>query len=338
MKTICLVSVLAAGLLACTTDPEPALDPSGTPRPTAAGAATSYAPFDLGTLGGSRAYALAINNVGQVVGGSTRADGKTHGFIYTGGVMKDIGTLGGDFSEAYGINDRGHVVGASTKANGATHAFLWKAGKMTDLGTIGGRPSGATDINNNEWIGGSADGIPIIWKRGVKTRLKLPPNATFCAIAELNDDGQAVGQCTVRQTAKAFRWDGDKIAALGTLGGNLASPSGINGAGAVVGTSWVTFGNGIHPFLWEKGKMTDLATQGAPQGFSPVAINDQYDIVGVWGNGTQIVTGVWQSGGIAEIGGQPGVDTYASDINSSGKVAGYTVAGNFYRAIVWSPQ
>jgi probable HAF family extracellular repeat protein len=324
------------GILACNSEPGPSDVPDGASLLEAA--ATTYTPHDLGTLGGNRTYALAINSVGQIVGGSTLANGQTHGFIFTGGVMKDIGTLGGDYSEAFGINDRGHVVGASKKANGAIHAFLWKAGKMTDLGTIGIRSSAATDINNNEWIGGSADGIPIIWKNGVKTRLKLPPNATYCAIAELNDAGRAVGQCTVRQIAKAFRWDGDKVAGLGTLGGKLSSPSGINGAGAIVGQSWVTFGNGVHPFLWEKGTMTDLTTQGASQGFSPAAINDRYEIVGVWGNGTQIVSGVLRNGSVSQIGGAIGVDTYASDINASGQVVGNTVSGAGYRALLWSPE
>lgn len=69
---------------------------------------TSYIFTDLGTLGGSRSDAHAINNRGQVVGDSdTATPGMPHPFLYTNGQMQDIGTLGGNSSIAYGINDHG---------------------------------------------------------------------------------------------------------------------------------------------------------------------------------------------------------------------------------------
>ncbi len=334
MRPIWLVPVATLVILACTSE-EP--EPTGVSVPSLATAATSYTARDLGTLGGNRAYASAINTAGQIAGGSTLPNGQTHAFLWAKGVMKDLGTLGGDYSDAYGINDYGHVVGVSTTATGASRAFLWKDGHMTNLGTFDQRSSAAFDINIHDEIGGGADGIPFIWANGVLRRLALPPNATFCAVAEISDHSRAVGQCTVGQTAKAFRWDGDKVTNLGTLGGKLASPSGVNKPGAVVGISWIASG-GSHPFLYQSGHMTDLATQGAPPGFIPNAINNLFQIVGVFGNGTQIVSAVWQNGSYTQIGGALGVDTYAVDINISGQVVGYTVSGNGYRAVRWSPQ
>ena len=68
---------------------------------------------DLGTLGGTNSYAIAINDRGQVVGYSGTDRGMTgHAFLYSDGAMTDLGTLGGAVgSWASAINDRGQVVG-----------------------------------------------------------------------------------------------------------------------------------------------------------------------------------------------------------------------------------
>jgi probable HAF family extracellular repeat protein len=333
MRPILSVPIALIVISACTSE-EPA--PTEGAVPSAASLATSYVARDLGTLGGSRASALAINSSGQIVGASTLANGQTRAFLWSKGTMKDLGTLGGNFSEARGINDYGHVVGVSTTAGGATRAFLWKNGHMTNLGTIDQRTSVANDINIHDEIGGGADGIPVIWSSGVLRRLALPTNGTFCEVADISDHSRAVGQCTVSGIAKAIRWDDGLVHNIGTLGGRLASPAGVNKPGAIVGSSWLASG-AIHPFLYQSGKMIDLTTQGAPN-FAPSAINDLFQVVGAFGNGTQIVSLVWQSGSYVQIGGQAGVDTYANDINASGVVVGHTVSGNVGRAIRWSPQ
>ena len=65
-----------------------------------ASSATSVTIVDLGTLGGTRSYANAVNDSGQVVGESTTAgDASTHAFSWTqAGGMVDLGTLGGSSS------------------------------------------------------------------------------------------------------------------------------------------------------------------------------------------------------------------------------------------------
>jgi TonB family protein len=126
---------------------------------------------DLGTLGGRRSQANAINNCGQVAGASELMfDSGEDVFVYQGGVMKDLGPghanaisdtglvagqhwfdgapqraalwergkpikLCDGLSEAFGVNSVGSVVGEcyDDEDNDQTHAFLYQHGKRIDL-------------------------------------------------------------------------------------------------------------------------------------------------------------------------------------------------------------
>ena len=86
--------------------------------------------IDMGSLGGGGTAPYAMNDAGQVVGTSQRAEGEggVHAFSWTRrGGMVDLGTLpGGDSSFAMAVGPTGIVVGSSTtRVPGELRAVLW---------------------------------------------------------------------------------------------------------------------------------------------------------------------------------------------------------------------
>lgn len=65
----------------------------------------------LGTLGGSTAFAKAINDAGHVVGDSALSTGENRGFVFDGQSMKELPICGGKFSPfPVGISNEGLIV------------------------------------------------------------------------------------------------------------------------------------------------------------------------------------------------------------------------------------
>jgi probable HAF family extracellular repeat protein len=72
--------------------------------------------IDLGTLGGLYSDAIEVNDAGDIIGYSDRADGSEGYFLYHDGVMTDVTTLldpasGMRLLGAVGINDNGQILG-----------------------------------------------------------------------------------------------------------------------------------------------------------------------------------------------------------------------------------
>jgi probable HAF family extracellular repeat protein len=175
--------------------------------------------------GDSVAAAIAINDNGQVVGGSGPTCGppsfavSVHAVLWQNGSVTDLGNLGGTMNNiAFAINNQGQVVGISDLAGDTTfHAFLWQNGLIADLGTLPG---------------------------------------DFLSFAfGINDEGQVAGQsCDVSGNCRAFLWQNGVMTDLNTLispGSSLVLIYGgdINSGGEIAGNAFDQSSGEVHAFL-----------------------------------------------------------------------------------------
>jgi len=200
---------------------------------------------DLGTLGGNKSMARAINRYGQVTGcAETSPGGATHAFLYSGGVMTDLGTLGGGDSCGLAINDAGQVTGYAGTGTGEVHAFLYSQGRMIDLGSLGGAASEGAAINAAGQVTGRA-------------------------------------QTGVLGYQHAFLYRDGRMIDLGTLGGSNSSGTDINDAGQVAGSATDAADFRQHAFVF---RGTSLAPIGLPRETESagLAINERGEVLGCW--------------------------------------------------------
>src|SRR5262249_23036686 len=161
------------------------------PSPLAAG---PMGMRDLGTLGGSFSFGMAINGNNHVAGYSTinKVDSRVHPFWFDGNGMKDLGTLASnssnpleDQSFALGINSSDRVVGytylpdISANTDPATQpgtspvrqvAFVWYQGSMTDLNKLIGTAAETYHLNSAVAINDNGQIVAIALSKATGTR------------------------------------------------------------------------------------------------------------------------------------------------------------------------
>ncbi|HKT00810.1 MAG TPA: hypothetical protein VJT31_14870 [Rugosimonospora sp.] len=205
---------------------------------------------DIGTLGGTFSGADAINDLGQITGMSTTADGAYHAFVWQNGQMTDLGV-----SNVTDINDHGQLVGSTNFPTGY-HGYLMENQQITDLGALpGGVYSEAHAINNRGWIVGDSDsaGHPgargaYLWRNG--TMRELPGlDGTYSTATTINDRGQVLGQSIAGDELRPVLWQQGRVIDLTTRGitsGGVGEGAGglrdINNSDHIAGAYYFTFG------------------------------------------------------------------------------------------------
>src|SRR5579871_1519457 len=166
-------------------------------------ASTIYSITDLGTLGGTSAAAVQINDAGVAVGWATNAWGNQVSFSSAGaGLFEALsGLAGATDSYAYGINSSGTIAGISY-VNGQPHGEVWNGGAATDLGA----GTFATAINDSGTVVGS-NGHAFALVNGAYQDLGVLPGGLWSAAYAINSAGQVAGYGNVRGGAfRAFSW------------------------------------------------------------------------------------------------------------------------------------
>ncbi|HSU65669.1 MAG TPA: DUF4082 domain-containing protein, partial [Tepidisphaeraceae bacterium] len=241
---------------------------------------------DLGTFGGFKSEANAVNSLGQIVGVSN-ADASTSAFLSSGGNVNSLGTFGGTYSIATAINDSGTIVGSAYGPTFPRVAFESNGGTLIDLGQMDpDTASQATAINTAGLIVGfaysrSGEGRAVSWSTG-QISLITTLGGTISAAFGVNDSGWIVGTSSLAgdlNTHAFVRKNGATID-LGTLGGSGSDALAINNSGQIVGESLIAGDGAVHAFLDSNGTMTDLGSLPGLPNTVATGINSSGDIVG----------------------------------------------------------
>ncbi len=305
-----------------------------------------YYVFNLGSPLGGVPEPVGINDLGWISGGANLASNTSVHAVLWVGVPMDLGTLGGPNSNVSWPNHstKGEIVGIAetSQMNPLGEAwscsafffgpdgyicrgFSWQDGVMSELSTLGGYDGYAAGVNNQGRVVGWAENTvrdptcagtqvlqfeAVMWGPRLNQMTQLPPLAPDpdSAATAINDKDQIVG-----------------ISGLCSVA--------VGGASAE------------HALLWENGVPTDLGNIGGQAWNTPVALNNQGQIVGFANtsgdeNAPLSPTAfIWtKASGMKPI--PPyGTDTndIAFDVNEKGQIVGQSFNANSgaSRAIFW---
>lgn len=223
----------------------------------------------LGTLGGSFAKAIGINDRGQIVGESSRSgsSGVTGYFIEPGGAMRRLPGLDG----VAGINAAGQVAGASAGGD----VFVYAKGFLTAVPAFGS--VSVTGLSDTGRLVGSIH-EPLLYDLGAASGSFL-----FAGSVSPNERQRPSISPNGRHIVGAYAWDSlsDAHAYLWRDGvlqdltplapaGQRSFASAVNDAGMVAGRMGSAASS--HATLWLDGKSLDLHVLAGLDGANSTAV------------------------------------------------------------------
>jgi len=292
---------------------------------------------DLGALPGvNTSFPFGINDPGEIIGISENGlidpltgSPEIAAVYWKNGEIIDLGTFGGNASYANSINNEGQIVGMALNAIPDSYssgigspvfvsafpvatqfrAFLWTRGVMHDLGTLGGNDAQAFFVNESGQVAGAS-----------YTNTVANP-------------------VTGLPTQDPFFWEDGKMVDVGTLGGTIGVPRGLNNRGQVVGSSNLVGDRVFHAFLWDKKEgLRDIGSLG---GNSWAAwVNESGEVAGgSYLTGDQLSHPFfWKEGVMTDLGTVAGeAFCYPLSIGSQGQVVGesYSIPGQGGPGWLW---
>lgn len=263
-------------------------------------------------------YDVKANGRGDIAGYSNSAGGYV---LWRHDTYVPV-ELGDDVEGVGDLNSRAHVVGHLADGSG----FLWRDGALTRLSHPAGSPVWATAVNDRDEVAGIrgvedwSPNRPFVWRNGTFRDFPTWHGLSAGEAVDINNRGQVLVNLHASDFSRqnALLWWSGKVTDLGSLGGNQTWAIAINDRGMVLG--WSDNAAGVlHPFLWQDGKMTDLAPGTDGWGSSAVmALNQAGDVVGDL-EGRPVL---WRRGVPVDV--LPGRIGSAAALNDRGDVAGTT--------------
>jgi probable HAF family extracellular repeat protein len=289
--------------------------------------------IDLGTLGGARSSAQAINDRGQIVGTSDVPDGASHAFRWsaTDG-MHDIG-----IGSTYDISNRGQIVGAPsfswTPQNGRVDLPLVGAAlRVNEAGQVAGNAAVRVCqpvfpfvcLDRTQAFSWTVEGGPLILG-GFDT-------FDYSFFQGLNERGQVVGYSAPESLtqSRAFVWSASD--GLRDPVGRPSVATAINDRGQIVGSlailAFPACGPGCGWFFHAMstqpdGGVIDLGTLPGRFDSDAIAVNNQGQIAGNSENPQSVHAFVLTPGrGMLDAGTPGGCCSTAAVMSDGGLVVG----------------
>lgn len=348
-RTLGLMAVLALVLSACDHEPV-AHHPRGAPEAASASGSSSlsWVPEPLGTLGGERSEAFAVNDDGWVVGYAQDENGHSLAYRWSAETgMLGLGTLGGTCSTAGSINAGGTVVGYACDAQGNEHGFRVSGESMEQLPLLDGteecNATGINDAINPEIVGVCYDGNgwrPVIWTDDGTTvsvqALPMPEGMPYGWVYQINSAGVAAGEAE-NGLPRPVMWSGG-VATLLAAEEGVAWAYAVNEAGDIVGLS--RFDGEQRATLWRAATGWTPENLGLlPNGYTSSRAQDVNDEAQIIGRSTNPSTPMlWTDGNMTALDMLPGHNSASPwGINDAGNAIVGTSSGSGIpsTAVIW---
>ena len=347
-------TVLAAAALLTVGVPGLTLGVEATQGAPSRTGALSYAITDLGTLGGVRSAAWALNTNGDVVGSSTRSDGSQRAYVFREGTMRELPLPGSMASEATGINDVGQIVGVIEKSDATRRGFVYSTiDDVLSVDPVGSSATIPQAINNRGHVTGSLFPFPPDSIQPMRAYLTDGHNGRDLGTLSggsisvglgINDRDEVVGWSGLADGHyRAFAYRDGALKDLGGLGGGSSQALWINANGQIVGTADAP-GGIAHAFLYGDGRMQDI---GGLPGFAfscAFGINASGQVVGGADQGATVGHAwLWADGSMVDLNERVQANSgwvlmEARAINDPGEIAGNGMIGGQRHAFLLTPE
>lgn len=287
-----------------------------------------------------------INNHGEVVGWSVKADGNQHAFVWSGGTLQELPSTRASW--AYAINDDGLIAGGHQDLD-CSLPVLWRSRTLETLPVPTNIDCASHSVASNLTAAGAAVGriseqpqdaashgpvAGVRWSAdGARTELARS-DARAVNVADGTDTGFSVGFID----SEAALWSDTGLTILPGLG-SQGRAHGVNDFGTVVGWVQRPEDSCREPALWIDGQLTRLPAPATCSGWlAAEEIAENGDVVG--GDGASAM--IWRGGQVYDLNALV-VDlggawlNHAYDINDSGQITGTLRVDGVMQGFVLTP-